>query len=129
MWPRIATGHRHGTAARHACMVPAYAGLLGSMGSAFFLHTVHLLPLTVGTLLLAVGALGFRAGRRRGYGPLVLGLLATFLVLVGKFAIALPWMVYAGVSLLVGASVWNSWPVGTARVDLVQLGVQGSDHG
>jgi hypothetical protein len=34
------------------------------MGLAFLLQTAYLLPLTVITLLLAVGALGFRAARR-----------------------------------------------------------------
>ncbi len=43
---------------------PAYAGLLGSIGLGFLMKTVYLLPLTVAFLIVAVGALGFRARNR-----------------------------------------------------------------
>src|SRR2546429_536852 len=80
------------------------------MGLAFLLQTAYLLPLTALMLLLAVGALGFRADRRRGYGPLAVGVLAAVLVIVAKFAWESAWMTYGGIVLLVGSSVWNSWP-------------------
>ena len=54
------------------------------------MQTAYLLPLTVLALVLALAALGFRARRRRGYGPFVVGIVAAF--------------------ALVGASLWNSWP-------------------
>ncbi|MCH8047976.1 MAG: hypothetical protein IID44_30135 [Planctomycetes bacterium] len=92
-------------------MLPAYAGLLGSMGLAFLLQNVYLLPITVVAMVVVVGALGFRANRRRGYGPLVLGVVAASLLLVGKFALDMAPMLYAGIVLLIVASVWNSWPV------------------
>jgi glutaredoxin 3 len=80
------------------------------MGLAFLLQTAYLLPLTALMLLLAVGALGFRADRRRGYGPFAVGVLAAVLVIVAKFAWESDGMSYGGVVLLVGSSVWNSWP-------------------
>ena len=94
-------------------MLPAYAGLLGSMGFAFLLQKVYLLPITVIALVLVVGALGFRVSRRRGYSPLVLGIVAASLLLVGKFALDMAPVLYAGIVLLIAASVWNSWPVRT----------------
>lgn len=92
-------------------MVPAYAGLLGSMGLAFVLQTVYLLPITVVALVVVLSALGFRATRRRGFRPLVLGIVAASVLLIGKFAINVEVATYVGAVLLVLASVWNSWPV------------------
>jgi mercuric ion transport protein len=86
-------------------VVPAYAGLLGAMGLAFLLQTVYSLPITLIALSLVLGALGFRARRRRGYGPLVLGLVAATLLLVGKFAVEVDVATYAGVALLIVAPV------------------------
>jgi mercuric ion transport protein len=89
---------------------PAYAGLMGSMGLGFLIDTTYLLPLTGVFLAAAVGALAFRARLRRGYGPFALGLLAAFAVLIGKFAFDNDAAMYAGVALLIGASLWNGWP-------------------
>lgn len=89
---------------------PAYAGVLSSLGVPFLMDASWLLPLTVGALLLALLGLGFRARRRRGFGPLALGVLAAAGTLLGKFAFELDVAVYVGTALLVAASVWNSWP-------------------
>lgn len=91
------------------------------MGLAFLLQTVYLLPITLIALSLVLGALGFRAPRRRGYGPLVLGLVAATLLLVGKFAVEVDVATYAGVTLLIVASVWNSWPTKAAESDPIQI--------
>ena len=90
---------------------PAYAGFLGSVGLGFLIDTTYLLPLTGLFLAFAVGALGFHARRRRGLGPLVLGIVASTVVLGGKFGVDSDWAMYAGLTVLVGASVWNSWPI------------------
>jgi len=94
---------------------PAYTGLLGSLGLGFLvpflIQTKYLLPLTMLALLVAVAALGFRAPRRRGYGPLLVGLTGAGLVVAGKFVLTeSDPAVLGGLGLLVGASVWNSWP-------------------
>jgi hypothetical protein len=94
---------------------PAYAGLLSSLGLGFLvpflMQTKYLLPLTMLALLVAITALGFRARRRRGYGPFLVGLLGAGLVVAGKFVLAeSDPVVIGGLALLVGASVWNSWP-------------------
>jgi len=90
---------------------PAYAGLLSSVGLGFLLDQTYLFPLTAAFLLLAVGALAFRAQARRGYGPLALGLAAAVVVLAGKFAFGSNAAMYGGIAVLVAASVWNAWPV------------------
>lgn len=91
---------------------PAYAGLLSSVGLGFLVpNTTYLLPLTAVFVLLAVGMLAFRAHRRRGYGPFILGVVASFLILFGKFFLTSDPVFYAGLGLLILASVSNSWPV------------------
>lgn len=92
-----------------ACF-PAYAGLLSALGLGFLLKQTYLLPLTVVFLAIAVGALAYRAGARRGYGPFVVGLIASAVVMIGKFALNSDATMYAGIALLVGGSVWNAWP-------------------
>jgi len=97
------------------------------MGLAFVLQTEYLLPLTVVTLLLAVGALGFRAERRRGYRPFVFGFVAAVFVIVGKFAWESGAMMYGGIGLLIAASVWNAWPKRTTKTELVEIGIEKND--
>jgi len=94
---------------------PLYAGLLSSMGLGFLLKTTWLLPLTMITLMFVVASLAFRARTRRGYGPLILGLLGSGALLVGQFvftsdAAMSEWGIDGGAVLLVAASIWNEWP-------------------
>lgn len=89
---------------------PAYAGLLSLVGLGFLISTTYLLPVTTAFLLAAIAALGFRAKTRRGYGPMLLGMMAAAAVLFGKFFLESNAAMYSGVALLVAASVWNSWP-------------------
>jgi mercuric ion transport protein len=89
---------------------PAYAGVLSAMGIGFFDYTPYLLPLTAGFLVIAVASLAYRAQQRRGYKPLLLGLFAAALLLIGKFYYSSDSVMYAGLALLVLASLWNTWP-------------------
>ena len=89
---------------------PAYGGLLSALGLGFLLDAAWLLPLTAAFLVVALGALAFRARTRHGYLPLCLGGAAAAIVLVGKFAFDSEAAMYAGIGLLVAASIWNSWP-------------------
>src|SRR5712664_1785968 len=90
---------------------PAYAGLLSSVGLGFLISTAYLLPLTAAFLFLAMAALAFRAKKRRGYGPFVLGVVAGSAVLLGKFAWESKFTMYGALGLLVVASLWNAWPL------------------
>ena len=90
---------------------PAYAGLLSAVGLGFLIEARNLLVLTTLFLMFAVSALAFRARRRRGYGPALMGVAASAAVLTGKFYFDSPLMAYAAVCVLIAASIWNSWPV------------------
>lgn len=91
--------------------VAAYLGVFGSLGAGAWLRSAWGLPLTSVCLLLAIAALGFRARRRRGFGPLLLGIAASATLLAGKFVLdPSPALVAAGAALLIAASVWNTWP-------------------
>jgi len=89
---------------------PAYAGVLTSLGLGFLLDVRWLFPLTAVFLLIAIVALGFRARRRRGFGPFFVGMAAAAIVLGGKFGFESDLAMYAGLGLLVAASIWNTWP-------------------
>ena len=89
---------------------PAHAGLASALGLGFLISAKYLLPLTAAFLAIAAAALGFRASRRHGYGPFWLGLVAAAVILTGKFYFDAAPAVYAGVGLLIAASVWNGWP-------------------
>ena len=92
------------------------------------MQTAYLLPLTVISLVLALGGLGYRANRRRGYGPFMTGAVAAAGPVVGKFVVDSDAAVYLGIASLIGASLWNSWPRSTKSVPpaptetLLQLG-------
>ncbi len=96
---------------------PAYAGLLSALGLGFLISTKYLMPLTAVFLVLAVAALVWGAGRRRGYAPVWLGVAASAAVMVGKFVFDSDWATYGGIGLLVAASMWNSWPRRAAHTE------------
>jgi hypothetical protein len=94
---------------------PLYAGIVSSVGLGFLVGTAYLQPITSAFLILTVAALGFRARQRRGFGPFLIGLVASAAVLTGKFYLESNPLMYGGVGLLVGASMWNAWPRPTNR--------------
>ena len=89
---------------------PAYAGALSAVGAGVLLKAAYLLPVTALFLFIAVGAMVFRARTRRGYGPFIVGLAASAIVLIGKFVFVSDMAMYGGIILLMAASVWNAWP-------------------
>ncbi len=91
---------------------PAYAGILGSLGLGAFPGKAFMLPLTFLCLAITLAAFCFRARRNGRYGPLAAGALASGLLLAGKFALDSNAMVYSGITLLIGAALWNAWPAG-----------------
>ena len=93
---------------------PAYASLLSSVGLGFLISTKYLFQITAAFLAVALGALAFRAHRRHGFAPFVLGFLAAAGVLVGKSWWESNPTMYAAVGLLVIASVWNALPLRVA---------------
>ena len=88
---------------------PVYAALLSSLGLGFLTSSAYLLPLTGALLAIAVVGLALQA-RTAGYVPLVLGLASFAVILPGKFILASNLMAYAGVALMVIASIWTLVP-------------------
>lgn len=89
---------------------PAYAALLTTLGVSFLISERYLFGVTAFFLLLSVGALAFRARARRGRGPALLGLGGSAAVLFGKFGLDSTAVMYAGLGLLIAATLWNNWP-------------------
>lgn len=89
---------------------PAYSGLLSSVGLGALVGEAWLLPLTAGFLAVAVAALAWGV-RRRGAGPLALGIAAAAVILSGKFAFGSDPAMWGGIVLLAAASAWNAWPL------------------
>lgn len=92
------------------CQLTAYAGVLTSLGLSFLLNHRLQLSLTTAALTLAVGLMAVGARRRRGYLPFAIGCVAAIIICVGKFMLAWPSLVSAGVALLIAAVFWNAWP-------------------
>ncbi len=93
---------------------PPYAGLLSSLGVGFVNYTPYLLPLTVLFLAVSVAPMARRPPRRHGYGPFWLGVVAATIVLVGNFGFDSDPAMWAGLGILVSASLWNTWPINNA---------------
>ncbi len=90
---------------------PMYAGILASLGLTPLSQLGVQATLTLALLAISLAALAFRAKARRGYAPLAAGCMASLVVLIGKFGIGLDAMTYAGIAVLILASVWNVWPL------------------
>ncbi len=91
--------------------IAATAGVLSSLRLGFLLETSYLLPLIAGFLGVAALAIGYRADLRRGFGPLLVGVISAATILAGKFVFSSDAALYAGLAGLGGAAVWNAWPV------------------
>src|SRR5690348_17139343 len=64
---------------------PLIGGLMSSFGATFLIETRYLLPLMIACLALAVAVLSY--GARVNYRPFALGILASGLILVGRFVL------------------------------------------
>ena len=82
---------------------PAYAAILSALGLEFMDYTPYLLPLSVVFLIIVVGVLALLARSNGNAVPLVLGIVASFVVLVGKFGLEIGWLTTGGVVLLIVA--------------------------
>lgn len=86
---------------------PVYTSLLALAGLSFLSDARYLLPIAIALTALALIPLAYRAWQSRRYGPLSIAGAGATGALIGKFVVgALP-LLYAGLALLVGASIWN----------------------
>jgi hypothetical protein len=84
---------------------PLVGGLISALGLTLLLETQLMLPLFVGCLLLAIAPLAWQA--RHHLQPFILGLIASAVVLVGKFLLNATAVTVAGIAVLVAAYVWS----------------------
>jgi hypothetical protein len=87
--------------------VAAYFGVFGSLGASSWLLAAWGLPLGAGLLALTLGALTLRARRSRDYRPPLVGLAGALGLLAGQFVLDAQPLRYAGVGILIGASLWS----------------------
>jgi len=91
-----------------ACLA-AYAGLLSALGVGVLLTERVLVPLIVAFLVVGVLSVGWATQGHRKPGPLVATVGGSLAVVLGRLVWSVPPVLYAGVGLLVTASLWNLW--------------------
>ena len=86
--------------------------LFSALGLESVPYQPWVLPAMVALLAVHLGLLWY-GGRRRGgiYGPLYLSMAGVGLILLGKFGWTLDAILYGGLVLLLGATLWNAFPV------------------
>ena len=87
---------------------PAYAAVLGALGLEFVDYTPYLLPLTAAFLVVTAGVLALQTQRTGVVYPLLLGIAASALVLIGKFHFESEWLTIGGIVLLVASVFFGS---------------------
>ncbi len=103
-----------------ACAV-AYAGVLSSLGMGFLLSERVLAPIIVSFLAIGVASVAWSTRSHRRLGPLVATTLGATTVVAGRLVWRVPPLLYAGIILLMAASLWNLWLQRPRRSQLVQL--------
>ena len=104
-----------------AC-VAAYAGVLSTLGLGILLTERALAPLIVEFLVLGLVSVAWATKSHRRYGPLRMTLLGSLAVVCGRLLWSLPAVLYAGVALLFGATLWNLWLKRTKPVPFLSIG-------
>jgi multidrug transporter EmrE-like cation transporter len=87
---------------------PAYAAILGALGLEFIDYTPYLLPLTAAFLVVTVGVMALQTQRTGVVYPLLLGIAASALVLIGKFHFESEWLTVGSIVLLVASVFFGS---------------------
>lgn len=87
----------------------AYFGIFGVATASVSTYRAWLPAVTAIWLAITVATLAFQRKGRWRYGPALLGLVAAFLLLGGKFMLDSQSLVGAGIAALLGAVVWRSW--------------------
>lgn len=96
----------------------AWFGVLGSFAAGSWLRSIWGLPMAATLLSFAIGSLALRARRRGNIRPLLTGVLGALALLGGKYLLDLPYLAYSGLILLIGSSLWSSWPQPSRAGDL-----------
>jgi len=93
--------------------VTAALSVLAAIGAGFLINDLFLFPLYFGLLGLSVWLL-YSSARSHGYlTPFWAGLAGAVVAPAGLWI--LPALVYAGLAVLIGTSVWDFWNMRSAR--------------
>jgi hypothetical protein len=87
---------------------PAYAAVLSALGLEFVNYTPYLLQLTAAFLVVTLAVLAVQTGRSGNVHPLLLGIAASALVLIGKFQFESEWLTLGGIVALIVAIFFGS---------------------
>jgi hypothetical protein len=83
----------------------AWFGVAGLWGADRWLEPLWGPPMVAGLLSITLGALALRAWRQRDLRRLLMGLVGVVALVVGKFALEASWLLYAGLGMLIAASL------------------------
>jgi hypothetical protein len=61
-------------------------------------------------LVIAIFSLAYKGHERNEYLPFAMGLVASLMIIVGKFYYENDYTMYVGVILLIISTGWNAWP-------------------
>jgi len=103
-----------------ACL-GAYFAVLSALGLGFLVTEHVLAPLIALFLVLGLGTVAWSTRSHRRFGPLVVTLVGSAAVVVGRLIWSLPAMLYGGVALLIAAALWNLWLKRPRSDSLVQI--------
>lgn len=104
-----------------AC-IAAYAGVLSAVGLGFLFNDKVLDPLIAGFLAVGILSVAWSTRSHHCTGPFWITLVGSGLVVAGRLVWIIPPALYAGVGLLIAASVWNLWLKRPQRGPFVQIG-------
>lgn len=102
-----------------ACLT-AYAGVLSAVGLSFLLNERVLARLIVLFVALGIVSVAWSTRSHRRPGPLIATLLGSAAVIMGRVVGHVHALLYAGVVLLIAASLWNLWLEKRGPQQLVQ---------
>jgi mercuric ion transport protein len=111
-----------------AC-IAAYAGVLSAFGLGFLFTERVLAPLTAVFLVIGLASVAWATRAHRSLGPLALAVVGSAGVAAGRLVWSIQPLLYAGVALLVFASLWNLRLKRPRPVPLVQLGLHAKSGG
>jgi hypothetical protein len=89
--------------------VAAYAGFVSSLGLGFLLTDRVLNPIIVASVIVSVGSAAWNSRRSGRLPPLLMSVAGACAVVAGRVVWSFSFAAYAGVVLLVGASIWTLW--------------------